>query len=363
MKALGILTDGKEGFFLDEYDLEDPGPGEVLVDIKASGVCHTDWDIKRNAKDVLVMGHEGAGVVLKVGDGVRGLLKGDKVALNWAVPCGKCFQCIRGNQAICENKPEVPVGRSSYRGSGMRRAFALGSMSTHTVVRQEACVKFTQDIPFTSVCITGCGVMTGVGSALNAAKVQPGTSVVVLGTGGVGLNCIQGARIAGATMIIGVDVNDKRLELAKQFGATHTILADRNDIGLLKAAEEVKALTDGRGADYSFESTAIPELGAAPLAMTRNGGMAVQASGIETTIPFDMELFEWNKTYINPLYGCCVPDRDFPRLFRFYENGELLLDEMVSRTYSMDKLEEAFDDMLNGRIAKGVLITDRDGGV
>lgn len=361
MKARGILTTGSDGYAMEDFELGEPGPGEVLVALRAAGVCHTDWDVKRNAKDRLVMGHEGAGVVLRVGEGVANVAPGNHVALNWAVPCGRCFQCVRGNQSICEDKPTVPRERTIFGGAGIRRAFALGTMATHTVVRMEACVAIDRAIPFAVAAIVGCGVMTGVGSVLNAARVEPGSSVVVIGTGGVGLNCVQGARLSGATQIIAIDVNPDRLQMARQFGATHCIQADRDDAGLLRAAEEVRKLTGGRGADYSFESTAVPELGAAPLAVIRNGGMAVQASGIETTIPFNMELFEWDKTYINPLYGKCVPTRDFPRLFALYQTGQLKLDEMVTRTYALEELDAAFADMHAGRNAKGVLLIDGGG--
>jgi S-(hydroxymethyl)glutathione dehydrogenase/alcohol dehydrogenase len=211
------------------------------------------------------------------------------------------------------------------------------------------------DIPFPSAAIVGCGVMTGYGSVVNAAKVKTGTSVVVLGTGGVGLNVIQGARIAGAAKIIGVDINPLRLEMAKKYGATHTVLAHRNDTGLLEAAKIIKSMTQGRGADYAFECTAIPELGAAPLAMVRNAGMAVQVSGIEQEILIDMNLFEWDKIYINPLYGKCRPQIDFPILQEFYAKGDLILDEMVTQTYPLSALEQAFADMHAGKNAKGVI--------
>jgi S-(hydroxymethyl)glutathione dehydrogenase/alcohol dehydrogenase len=219
-------------------------------------------------------------------------------------------------------------------------------------------IKIGVKIPFASAAILGCGVMTGFGSVVNAAKVQKGSSVVILGTGGVGLSVIQGAVHACAEKIIGVDVNPTRLELSRRFGATHTVLADREDQGLLNAAKRVRELTDGRGADYAFECTAVPELGAAPLAMVRNGGMAVGVSGIEQSISFDMELFEWDKFYINPLYGQCRPSVDFPVLLRLYQQKRLKLDEMVTRTYALDDLNQAFADMHRGAGAKGVLLME-----
>lgn len=198
--------------------------------------------------------------------------------------------------------------------------------------------------------------MTGYGSVINAAKVPKNSSVVVLGCGGVGLNVIQGAKIAAATKIIAIDINEEKLKWAKEFGATHTILANPEDKGLLDTSEIVKKLCDDRGADYAFECTAIPSLGAAPLAMVRNAGTAVQVSGIEEEITIDMRLFEWDKVYINPLYGQCNPQKDFPDLIDLYNSGQLLLDQMITKQYPLEELGQAFDDMLNGKNAKGVIV-------
>jgi S-(hydroxymethyl)glutathione dehydrogenase/alcohol dehydrogenase len=229
-------------------------------------------------------------------------------------------------------------------------------MSTHALVAGAAVTPLERGIAFVAASIIGCCVMTGYGSVVKAAKVTPGSSVVVMGTGAVGLNIIQAARIVGAHPIIAVDVNPYKLESALKFGATDTILADREDAGLSKAAEKVKLLTGGRGADYAFEATAVPSLGAAPLAMIRNAGTAVQASGIEEELTINMRLFEWDKIYINPRYGMCNPNVDFPVLMSLYQKGALLLDELVTRTYRLDDLPRAFDDMLKGLNTKGVLI-------
>lgn len=352
--ATAIITNGRGEFFLDQLQLGDPDSGEVLVELKASGVCHTDFDSMSWGR-TLVMGHEGAGVVRGCGSDVRHVAPGDQVLLNWAIPCGECFQCRRGAENICENKATVPNQRFRYKDQLINTSFNLGTMATHTVVPWQAVVKIDVEIPFPSAAILGCGVMTGFGSVVNAAKVEKGSSVVVLGTGGVGLSVIQGAVHACARMIVAVDANPKRLELARQFGATHTVLADRDDAGLRSAAKEVKGLTE-RGADYAFECTAVPELGPAPLGMVRNGGMAVGVSGIEQVVPFDMELFEWDKRYINPLYGQCRPFADFPVLLSLYKQKRLKLDEMVTRTYPLSGLAEAFEHMKQGSNAKGVLI-------
>lgn len=362
------LADGAGSFVIDEIEIQDPQADEVIVKMKAAGLCHTDHDSLKWGK-VIVMGHEGAGVIYKVGKGVTEVKPGDPVILNWATPCGHCFQCLEGNQHICENNSPVVAGGNGYtpghahlagttwKGKPVERSFNLGSLSEYVIVKSSAVVKnASTTMSFQAASIISCGVMTGYGSVVNAAKVKPGSSVVVLGTGGVGLNVIQGARISGASKIIAIDINPQRLEMAKRFGATHTVIADKADKGLLEAAREVKNLTSGRGADYAFECTAVPQLGAAPLAMVRNAGTAVQVSGIEQEIPFDMNLFEWDKIYINPLYGKCRPQIDFPKIVDLFESGHLLLEEMITRTYPLHDLQMAFDDMLQGRNAKGVII-------
>ncbi len=354
MQAKAAIADGKGHFIIDAVEVADPQKDEVLVEIKAAGVCHTDYD-SLTWGPKLVMGHEGAGVVTAVGPGVDHVQPGDRVILNWAVPCGTCYQCINGRQSICENRRGVPHERTLHNGVGIWRSFNIGTMSSATLVSKQAVNKIPDDVSFPVAAITGCGVMTGYGSAVNIAKVGAGSSVCVIGCGGVGLNVIQGAKVSGALKIIGVDVNPLRLEMARQFGATHTVLASRDDKMLKEASKEVKALTDGRGADYAFECTAVPELSGAPLIMVRNAGMAVEVSGFEQEVTIDMDLFKWDKIYINPLYGGCQPNRDFPRIFALYQRGDLLLDELVTRTYPLEALEQAFADMHAGINAKGVL--------
>jgi len=246
---------------------------------------------------------------------------------------------MEGNQNICENNSPVIAGnkvsgghaaieRTTYKGNFIERSFSLGTMSQYTVVREPALIHMGDNIPFPSAAIISCGVMTGYGSVVNVAKVKAGSSVVVLGVGGVGLNVIQGARISGATRIIAIDINSNRLQMALEYGATHTIIADQQDQCLLHAAKEVKKLTADRGADYAFECTAKPALVAAPLAMIRNAGIAVQVSGCESEVTIDMNLFEWDKVYINPLYGKCRPEIDMHILQDLYHKGDLILDKM-----------------------------------
>jgi Zn-dependent alcohol dehydrogenase len=355
MRARAAVQDGKGNFTIEDVDVGDPGPTEVRVRIMASGVCHTDLKGVRVWPRSLVMGHEGAGIVIDVGAGVPDLAPGDRLMLNWAMPCGNCFNCRAGLRNLCEDKPAVPDGRFRLRGASIGASFGLGTMSTVTVVPRSAVTKLDVEIPFTSACTMGCCVMTGYGSVVNVARVEPGSSVVVLGAGAVGICVVQAARIAGASTIVAVDVNPKKLQYAKTFGATDGVLADVGDEELLRAAEQVKLLLGGRGADYAFECTSLPRLATSPLAMVRNGGTAVQVSGTEERVPVTMELFEWDKTYITPLYGRCVPERDFPKLLKHYERRELLLDEMVTGVYPLDQLQAAFDDMLAGKNPKNVL--------
>ncbi|MCL1065652.1 Zn-dependent alcohol dehydrogenase [Shewanella olleyana] len=364
-KARAAIADGKGGFFFDTVTLGKPAAGEVKIKIKASGICHTDWDSIKTWNKKFIIGHEGAGVIVELGENVKDLGIGDKVILNWAIPCGECFQCQEGNLHICEvNSPVTGNGLCGHaneqgcqhNGSALTRSFHLGTMSEYTIVKAAAVIKINSNIDFPSASIVGCGVMTGYGSVVNAAKVNAGASVAVLGCGGVGLNVIQGAAISGAAKIIAIDLSLNRLAQAKEFGATHTVLADKDDPDLINMVTQVKALTHGRGADFAFECTAVPALGSAPLALIRSAGVAVQVSGIEQKIDFDCTLFEWDKIYINPLYGQCNPKRDFGQILQLYDAGKLKLDELVTKTYTLAELQSGFDDMLAGRIAKGVIV-------
>ena len=367
MQAQAAIADGKGRFTLERIEVSEPIEDEVLVEIKAAGICHTDH-ASLNWKRPLVMGHEGAGVVRAIGPQVRHVKPGDSVVLNWAIPCGTCFQCRRGEPVLCENsKPAYvmePSGAHAHakgttlHGKPVDRSFNLGTLSSLALVRAPAVTLVPSGVPFASACIVGCGVMTGFGSAVNVAKVAEGTSVAVLGCGGVGLNIIQGARLKHAGRIIAIDLRESGLSQAKKFGATHTIMADPSDQEFERMAQAVRELTEHRGVDYAFEATAVPALAFAPLRLVRNGGMALQVSGINDPVTVPMPWFMWNKTYMTPLYGGCSPARDFPRIFEHYRRGELRLDELVTRTYSLSELGTALDDMLAGRNAKGVIVFD-----
>ncbi|MBC6428883.1 MAG: alcohol dehydrogenase catalytic domain-containing protein [Cellvibrionales bacterium] len=366
IRSRAAVAGSKGSFTIDNIQVSPPKGDEVLVKIKAAALCHTDLDILNGNDFPHVMGHEGAGIIADIGPNVTDFKTGDPVVLNWAMHCGACLACADKRIHLCENysvangdgvSGHAHSEGTTYKGKPIRRSFYLGALSEYTIVRQSAVCKLHDKIPYSSASILSCGVMTGFGSAVNAAKVKPGSSVAVLGCGGVGINVVQGCRIAGATRIIAIDITQKRLDQAKEFGATHGILSDPKDTTLASARDSIFALTH-RGADYAFECTSIPTMADAPLRFIRHGGMAVQVSGIEQPVNFDCSLFEWDKIYINPLYGQCNPKRDFAIMQDLYHTGELKLDEQITKTYRLDELQHGFADMLSGKLAKGVVLFD-----
>ena len=358
------IASGHGQFAIESIEVASPQGDEVLVEIRASGLCHTDH-ASLGWKRPLVMGHEGAGVVLEVGPEVTGVGPGDRVVLNWVIPCGTCSACHRGAAVHCHSSRPAHVMEPSaahahaagtrLHGVPVDRSFNLGTLCGLALVRQAAVTRLETQISFESACIVGCGVMTGFGSAVNVARVAPGSTVAVIGCGGVGLNVIQGARIAGASRIIALDLQAAPLDRARRFGATEVIQVDPADRELEIAAAEVRRRCGGAGADYAFEATSVPRLAFAPLKLIRDGGMALQVSGINDPVTVPMPLFMWDKTYVTPLYGGCLPSRDFPRIFDLHASGQLMLDELVTRTYRLEQLADAFEDLLAGRLAKGVI--------
>lgn len=367
IRSHAAIADGRGHFQLDVIEVGEPQNDEVLVEMKASGICHTDH-ASLNWKRPLIMGHEGAGVVRAIGPQVTGIEVGTPVVLNWAIPCGACFQCARGSAVLCESSRPAHVmersaGHAHPEGSRWNqrpidRSFNLGTLAEYTLVRMAAVTPIPHGIPFSSACIVGCGVMTGFGSVINVARPEPGSSIAVIGCGGVGLNILQTARIADVKRIFALDPRPASLNRAREFGATHTILVGADDPDLVDAAAEVHRLNDGRGTDFAFEATSVPRLAFAPLRLVRDGGMALQVSGIRDPVSVEMSSFMWNKSYVTPLYGGCIPARDFPRIFAHYQRGEIRLDELVTRTYRLSELATALDDMMDGRNAKGVILFD-----
>ena len=364
LHAQAAIGDGAGGFVIDEVQVRAPLAGEVRVALRAAGICHTDH-ASLQWPGPLVLGHEGAGVVESVGEGVTHLRPGQPVLLNWAIPCGRCPQCQRGRGSLCERTHGVDAtlgssapahGHTLWRGQPVERSFKLGTLAQHTLVRAEALTVLPERLALRCACILGCGVMTGVGAAINIAQVQPGDTVAVVGCGGVGLSVIQGARLAGAGRIIAIDRRPSALQRALEMGATHTLEPPQDDPQHEQLAAALRTLTNGRGADHAFEATGVAALAFLPLKLCRNGGNAVQLSGAHGPVSVEMPQFWWDKRYLVPLYGGCQPQRDFPRLFDWAERGELALDIMVTHTYRLEQLQQALDDMLAGRSAKGVIL-------
>ncbi len=370
LRSVAAIGDGRGGFVIDETLVRAPMAGEVRVTLRAAGICHTDH-ASLQWPSPLVLGHEGAGVIESVGEDVASthpqLRPGVPVLLNWAIPCGRCPQCQRGLGSLCERTHGVDPalgssapapGHTLWRGRAIERSFKLGTFAEHTLVRADALTVLPEGLPLQHACILGCGVMTGVGAAVNIAQVQSGDTVAVVGCGGVGLSVIQGARLAGADRIIAIDRRLSALQRALDFGATHTIAPLADDPQHDKLVAEVRALTGGRGADHAFEATGVAMLAFLPLKLCRNGGNAVQLSGAHGPATVEMPQFWWDKRYLVPLYGGCLPERDFPRLCDWALRGELALERMVTHTYRLNDLGQALDDMLNGCCAKGVILFD-----
>jgi S-(hydroxymethyl)glutathione dehydrogenase/alcohol dehydrogenase len=364
VSALAAIGDGAGHFTLDTVEVAAPSHGEVRVRLLAAGLCHTDH-ASLTWPGPLVLGHEGAGVVEAVGAGVPQFRIGQRVLLNWAIPCGQCPQCERGRGSLCERTHGVGTtpgssraapGHTRWRGHGIERSFNLGTFSEYTLVRAEALTPLPDGLAPEQACILGCGVMTGVGAVLNVAAVQAGESVAVIGCGGVGLSAIQGARLAGATTIIAIDRRAQALARARQLGATHALLSQDDDVAHDQLAAQVRALSRGRGVDHAFEATAVPALAFLPLRLVRNGGNAIQLSGSHGHATAHLPDFMWDKRYQVPLYGGCLPERDFPRLVDWALRDELQLGHMVTHRYSLPQLQHALDDMLAGASAKGVIL-------
>ena len=365
MYVMAAVLDAVGGAFsVGELLLEEPKQGEVLVRLGASGVCHSDWHLVTGATKhamPVVAGHEGAGVVEAVGKGVTRVGPGDHVVLSWAPDCGHCYFCMRGQSNLCSTylRP-IWAGtlldgspRLSRAGDPVYQFCGLAAFAERAVVPQESCVPIRRDIPLEVAALVGCAVATGVGAVFYTAGVRPGSSVVVFGCGGVGLNIVQGAVLAGAQTIIGVDTVDSQLQLASRFGATDVV----------RAGDEARAvileLTEGRGADYAFEAVGIPALQQESLRVIRPGGTLVLvglSSVKEGTNLSGAFIARQEKTVRGSYYGSVNARRDFPMLLDLYSAGKLDLDNLVSRRFALDEINEAYVAMLEGGVARSVIV-------
>lgn len=343
-------------------------PGDVLVRNRASGLCHTDLEVIEGTQRrpcPIVLGHEGAGIVEDVGRDVTSVRPGDHVIASWNPHCGHCFYCERGQPVLCEpftlHQPAGHMldGRSRLLigGAKLHHFGVVSSHAEYSVLPASGAIRVSKEIPFDRACLIGCGVMTGVGAVIRMAKVEPGSCVAVVGCGAVGLNAIQGARIAGAGKIIALDRDPARLELARQFGATHAIQSGTAAAARDPAIEAVKSLAGMRGADYAFESAGSEAAMQLALEITRPGGHLVILGKTEQDrmVAFRFGALAGEKRIIRSSYGGARPGRDFPWLADLYLRGELELDALISLRLPLDDINIGFDAMRRNEIVRAVV--------
>ena len=349
---------------VEEISVDPPRRGEVTIKVAACGVCHSDLSATNGTIALpppLVLGHEGAGEVLEVGEGVSGLAAGDHVISSFIYMCGKCRFCAAGRPVLCLEQgkalttPLEGTPRVKDRDGRPLGIFSgCGVMAEYATLSAENLIRIDPKIPLDRAALVGCAVTTGVGAVFNTARVEPGSAVAVFGCGGVGLNVIQGAAIAGAERIVAIDAVEAKLDMAKKFGATDVLLAKQGeDLG-----KALKKLTGG-GPDYAFECVGSAALAEAAYRAIRRGGKAVVVGVARPTDaasfkPMTM-VFE-EKTLQGSYFGSCVPRVDFPRLLGLYSSGRLKLDELITRRYRVEEAPQAFADLESGKNARGVIV-------
>ena len=359
-----ILNEANTPFSIETVELEAPKTGEVLIKMAAAGVCHSDWHVVEGLSYFpmpIICGHEGAGIVEDIGEGVTRVNPGDHVTLSFRANCGNCFYCQNNKPNLCEvYTPVLKSGllkdgssRISRNGEPIHIMTGLGCFAEYVVIPEDACVSVREDVPLEVAALVGCAVSTGVGAAIYTADVRPGQSVAVYGAGGVGLNIIMGAVMCGADPIIAVDTNSSKMEIAREFGATHTLYSDDTTV------EQIQDLTDGRGADHVFESVGLTSLQETAFDATRPGGtltlVGLTPVGSGTNLPGSV-ITRTEKVIRGSFYGSVLPQRDFPMFLDLYRNGKLMLDELVTRRYRLEEINEAYQDMLTGEVARGIIV-------
>jgi len=348
-----------------EVTLDPPQAGEVKIKMAATGVCHSDLSMANGtfpAALPMALGHEGAGVIEAVGDGVTNVKPGDHVVLSFVPNCRECFHCIRGEAHLCEKKRILGAGSQLDGTHRMHEGDAdipvmngLGCMAEYVVTPSMCVVPIDPELPLQVAALVGCAVTTGVGAALKTAEVKPGSTVAVFGCGGVGISVIQGAVVAGAERVIAVDVDEGKLEMAKRFGATHTLVSSD------KVAKEIRGLTNRMGVDYAFEAIGIGAVVEQAYAATRTGGKCTVVGMGKMDDKFSLDPFTFplfSKTLCGCMYGSANPSVDFPKMLALYSAGKLDLEGMITKTYSIDEAPQAFEDMLSGANARGVILYD-----
>ena len=335
----------------------DPGPGEALVRVQACGVCHTDLHYKQGGIGddyPYLLGHEAAGIVEAVGVGVSDVRPGDYVILNWRAVCGSCRACLRGRPWYCFATHNAQQKMTLADGTPLSPALGIGAFIQKTLVAAGQCTKVNPEVPATVAGLLGCGVMAGIGAAINTGNVTRGDSVAVIGCGGVGDAAIAGARLVGAHTIIAIDTDERKLAWAREFGATHTVLAGTGDV-----VEAVRALTGGFGVDVAIDAVGRPETWKQAFYARDLAGTVVLVGVPTPTMTLEMPLLEFfgrGGSLKSSWYGDCLPSRDFPVLTELYRHGRLPLDKFVSETIGLGDIESAFEKMHRGEVLRSVVV-------
>lgn len=371
MRAAVLRQSGAEGPYeksqpisVEEIELAKPEAGELLVRVIGGGLCHSDLSVINGSRPrplPLVLGHEGAGEVVETGPGIRDLKPGDPVVFQFSANCGRCRRCLEGRPQICEVNAEARA-KGELMGGGRRLKDAKGEALAHhsgvscfaeyAVIDRGSCVRVDSDIPLETAAIFGCAVMTGVGAVLNTARIRAGDTVAVIGLGGVGLNGLLGAKVAGAGAIIAIDLNDERLGLARQLGATHTFNAADPSL-----TEQVRDLTGG-GVDFAFDFAGVVPALETGYSLLRTGGELVIAglAPADSTFSFSPpQLVSDEKAIRGSYMGGCVPVRDIPRFIDLYRQGRLPIDALISRSVGFESINEGFDRLADGSAIRQIL--------
>jgi Zn-dependent alcohol dehydrogenase len=357
-----LLNAAGEAVAVEELTLEGPGPGEVQVRLACSGVCHTDLHVVETGgwgmPLPVLLGHEGAGLVEALGEGVEGLAPGDRVVLAWRSPCGDCPACRRGDPRRCRTPLRARRRIARARdGERVTQTLLLGTFSTRTIVHAGAAIQVDDELPFEQACLLGCAVATGVGSVLNTSRPWPGARVAVIGCGAVGLSAVQGARLAGAERIVAVDLVPRKLDWALELGATDTVDGNRGD-----AVEQVRELTGGEGVDFAYEAVGRSAPVEQAVRMLAYGGTAtvigVPAPGQQVSFDLQRELFDRRATIRVSHGGDQLPAEDFPLLAGLALEGKLDLERMVTRVAPLEDVGAAFRDLQAGEVIRTVIRLD-----
>lgn len=362
-----VLRNLNQPLDVTEVEIEAPRAGEVRVRMEASGVCHSDLSViegKIPFPTPMVLGHEGAGVVEEVGPGVTRVSQGDHVIVSWVATCERCFFCLRGQPQLCQSgissfgSMDDGTTRLSLGGEKLYHGLNAATFAEQTILRQTAVVPIPRDIPLGVAALVGCAVTTGVGAAIHTARVKPGEQVAIIGCGGVGLSIIEGCRVAGASRIIAIDPVEHRRQAALKFGATDSLPGGDG------ATQEVKALTDGHGADVVFEAVGVAALQKQAFDMTRPGGRSIFVGlpGLDAEPAFKTFFMVTGEKQIRGcFYGSARPARDFPMLLDLYRAGRIDLDGLVSQTLPLTRINEAFDSLRKGEHLRTVITMDGAG--